>query len=222
VHDIRSFIKAIRKIVASHNLGEPGAYRRWNWQNADSTCDLSLNPYGCADVANILYMIGDFPRDPRERECWIRTLRGQQNSDTGLLRERKPEIKNHEIHSTAFCIAALELFDACKRGPKERADMLQGLGIRSLAYDWRDEHIGTFDEELAQLRAHDVCLLAFYLIGGVPEDEDRARENPGNPARWSRSPSAWNPRTSGSCTISITGMNIWTPCPRCFRPCCPT
>ena len=38
----------------------------------------------------------------------------------------------------AWCIVP---FDACKRGPKERAVMLQRLGIRALAYDWRDEHI---------------------------------------------------------------------------------
>lgn len=55
--------------------------------------------------------------------------------------------------------------------------MLQQLGIRSLAYDWRDEHIPTFDEELAQLREHDLRMTAFYLIAGWPEDQASAAED---------------------------------------------
>jgi hypothetical protein len=50
----------------------------------------------------------------------------------------------------AWCIVP---FVTCKRGPQERAVMQQRLGIRALAYDWRDEHIKSFDEELRQLRA---------------------------------------------------------------------
>lgn len=45
----------------------------------------------------------------------------------------------------AWCIVP---FDASKRTPAERAAMLQRLGIGALAYDWRQEHIPTFDEEL--------------------------------------------------------------------------
>lgn len=75
----------------------------------------------------------------------------------------------------AWCIVP---FDAKKRGPRERAEMLRRLGLRALAYDWRDEHIPTFDEELAQLRANDIRLAAFYQIGGWPDDEAAAREAP--------------------------------------------
>ena len=42
----------------------------------------------------------------------------------------------------AWCIVP---FDARNRGPEERAEMLQRLGIKRLAYDWRAEHIPTFD-----------------------------------------------------------------------------
>jgi len=170
MHDIRNFIEAVREIVASHNLGEPGAYRRWNWQNAESTRDLSLNPYGCADAANILYTIGDFPRDPHEQQCWVQTLRGQQDSETGLFRERKPQIKNHEIHTTAFCIAALELFDALPehplaalaqyRDPKAMEDFLDGLDWR--LDPWGESHKGAG------------LYVALVLAGEVPlEWEDR-------------------------------------------------
>src|SRR5262245_34288462 len=38
----------------------------------------------------------------------------------------------------AWCIVP---FDSQKRGPEERAAMLQRLGFRHFAYDWRAEHI---------------------------------------------------------------------------------
>ena len=38
----------------------------------------------------------------------------------------------------AWCIVP---FDARKRGPKERAAMLEKLGFKSFAYDYRAEHI---------------------------------------------------------------------------------
>lgn len=75
----------------------------------------------------------------------------------------------------AWCIVP---FDASKRGPRERAEMLKRLGVRSLAYDWRDEHLDTFDEELRELRAQDIRMSAFYWMAGWPESEEQARANP--------------------------------------------
>ena len=43
----------------------------------------------------------------------------------------------------AWCIVP---FDAKKRGPEERAEMLKTLGLRRFAYDWRDEHLPTLDQ----------------------------------------------------------------------------
>lgn len=45
----------------------------------------------------------------------------------------------------AWCIVP---FDGQRRGPEARALMLKGLGIEQLAYDYRNEHIPTFDAEL--------------------------------------------------------------------------
>ena len=75
----------------------------------------------------------------------------------------------------AWCIVP---FDARKRGPQERAAMLQRLGIGALAYDWRDEHIERFDEELCQLRDHGVEMTAFWLSGSYPLDEQGVWEDP--------------------------------------------
>ena len=49
----------------------------------------------------------------------------------------------------AWCVVP---FDSKARGPEARADMLTRLGIFGLAYDWRAEHIPTFDEEMETLK----------------------------------------------------------------------
>ena len=59
----------------------------------------------------------------------------------------------------AWCIVP---FDARHRGPKERADMLVRLGIRRIAYDWRDNNIPEWDEELEQYKAHGIELVGFW------------------------------------------------------------
>ena len=47
-----------------------------------------------------------------------------------------------EKNLVAWCIVP---FDARRRGPEERAEMLRRLGFTRFAYDWRSEHIPTFD-----------------------------------------------------------------------------
>lgn len=59
----------------------------------------------------------------------------------------------------AWCIVP---FDARSRTPDERARMLRNLGITRLAYDWRDEHIPTFDEEIEALKRYGIQLEAFW------------------------------------------------------------
>ena len=59
----------------------------------------------------------------------------------------------------AWCIVP---FDAKKRGPEERAQMLENLGITKLAYDWREKDIPTFDAEVDALRKHKIKLEAFW------------------------------------------------------------
>lgn len=61
----------------------------------------------------------------------------------------------------AWCIVP---FDAEKRGPEARAAMLEELGITMLAYDWRNEHIPTFDEEWKALNRHHIKLQAFWMV----------------------------------------------------------
>jgi len=60
----------------------------------------------------------------------------------------------------AWCIVP---FDAKKRGPEERAAMLERLGLRRLAYDWRAEHLPTFEAELEALARHGIELTAWWF-----------------------------------------------------------
>lgn len=96
----------IRATVKKHEL-ENGAYARWLWQNEKGNRKLGPNEYGCADAANILYMLGDMPRDVETRTQRVKAIQAFQNPETGLFWEGT----HHELHCTAHCTAALELFD---------------------------------------------------------------------------------------------------------------
>jgi hypothetical protein len=60
----------------------------------------------------------------------------------------------------AWCIVP---FDSQKREPEARAEMLERLGIHRLAYDWRAEHIPTFDSEVAAMRKHHIDITAWWF-----------------------------------------------------------
>ncbi len=60
----------------------------------------------------------------------------------------------------AWCIVP---FDAKKRGPEERAAMMERLGFRRFAYDYRAEHIPQFDAEMEALRSHKIELTAWWF-----------------------------------------------------------
>jgi len=64
----------------------------------------------------------------------------------------------------AWCIVP---FDTKKRGPEARAQMLEQLGIKQLAYDWRAEHISTFDAEVAAMQRHGGDITAWWFPGAL-------------------------------------------------------
>jgi hypothetical protein len=67
----------------------------------------------------------------------------------------------------AWCIVP---FDAKKRGPEERAQMLDRLGIRRLAYDYRAEHIPTFDAEVEAMKRHGIEFMAWWFPGELNDE----------------------------------------------------
>lgn len=70
----------------------------------------------------------------------------------------------------AWCIVP---FDAARRSPDERARMLVDLGIRQLAYDWRDEHVPQFDEEITATKRHGVRIVAWWMAGAELNEANR-------------------------------------------------
>jgi putative heme-binding domain-containing protein len=70
----------------------------------------------------------------------------------------------------AWCIVP---FDSKQRTPEQRAEMLDRLGIKRLAYDWRAEHVPMFDQEMETLRKHGITLQAFWVAPGELNDQSR-------------------------------------------------
>ncbi|MBN9519900.1 TIM barrel protein [bacterium] len=67
----------------------------------------------------------------------------------------------------AWCIVP---FDAKKRGPEERVAMLKQLGFTKYAYDWRAEHLPTFDREVGLLKEHGIELTAIWFPANLGPD----------------------------------------------------
>ena len=142
--NIDCLIQQIRACVDRHNLGAPGAYTRYT---VGPRVDGKINEYGVADAANILYTINDFTQAQEDRSHWIKILRDLQDPETGMYEEPT----HHTIHTTAHCLAALELFDAKALYPCTYLnDCLTKEGLYSkleneIRWDtdpWRDSHIG--------------------------------------------------------------------------------
>lgn len=67
----------------------------------------------------------------------------------------------------AWCIVP---FDAKKRGPEERVAMLKQLGFTKYAYDWRAEHLPTFDREVGLLKERGIELTAVWFPANLGPD----------------------------------------------------
>jgi sugar phosphate isomerase/epimerase len=82
----------------------------------------------------------------------------------------------------AWCIVP---FDAKKRGPEERGAMLEKLGLRHVAYDWRGEHVPTFAQEWEALAKHGVALDAFWTVPpGFPQSLEQFQQRGLKPSFW--------------------------------------
>lgn len=59
----------------------------------------------------------------------------------------------------AWCVVP---FDSMKRTPRERAAMLHQLGFSKMAYDWREQHLPSFPEEVQALKENQIELVAVW------------------------------------------------------------
>lgn len=83
-------------------------------------------------------------------------------------------------------IAALWIvpYDAKKRGPEERALMLKQLGLTKLAYDWRAEHVNTFDAEIDAMQKHGIEISAWWYPSQNQKILDAIKSHGIHPQLW--------------------------------------
>src|SRR4051794_3556303 len=67
----------------------------------------------------------------------------------------------------AWCIVP---FDSKKRAPEERAAMMEQLGFKLYAYDYRAEHMPTFDAEMDAIKRHGITLVAWWFPGTMNDE----------------------------------------------------
>ena len=67
----------------------------------------------------------------------------------------------------AWCIVP---FDSHNRPPMERAKMLSELGFTKFAYDYRAEHVPTFEEEILALKKYNIELTAWWFPGSLNDE----------------------------------------------------
>ena len=86
---LQPVLDRVLDVLKTHELEHPGEYTRWLWQNEANDRKLGLNEYGCADAANILYMLGCFRRTAKtvnagSKRCSLSSIRIRDS----LLRRR--------------------------------------------------------------------------------------------------------------------------------------
>jgi hypothetical protein len=127
----------------------------------------------------------------------------------------------------AWCIVP---FDAKKRNPAERATMLKELGIGRCAYDWRNEHVVEFEEEILEYKKHGIEYFAFW--GGHKSALALFEKHGLHPQIWQTAPSPKDgtqeekvPQSSVANWVStIMAVGVGSPriSSRCAKGCAPS
>jgi hypothetical protein len=85
----------------------------------------------------------------------------------------------------AWCIVP---FDAKQRTPAQRAEMLERIGVKRFAYDWREQHLASFEQELQELARRRIELTAVWFPGALDRNArlilDLLRKHKLRPQLW--------------------------------------
>jgi len=130
--ELAPWLAQVEARVEAHRVA-PGAFRCRRGDGPGSA-----DPYGCADALNLRYTLGLEPAPPTEREEAVATLHRFQEPATGLFRDAT----HHPLHTTAHCLAALELLDAPpphRLAELEALDAPGALEVFLDGLDWRDD-----------------------------------------------------------------------------------
>ncbi|MEO8271177.1 MAG: hypothetical protein ABI557_15755, partial [Aureliella sp.] len=95
---------------------------------------------------------------------------GWTSADEPNVAVVRPELGNLQRDKlVAWCVVP---FDAAHRSPEQRAQMLDELGLKHLAYDWREEHVASWDAEIDALKRHNIELTGWWCAGSLDPLED--------------------------------------------------
>lgn len=89
---------------------------------------------------------------------------------TMLLPAMEPPKLFAQENLVAWCVVP---FDAKQRGPTERVAMLKELKLTRYAYDWRDKHLPTFDQEVQEVKAAGITLQAVWFPTTLSRDSQQ-------------------------------------------------
>jgi hypothetical protein len=142
--DLTDFIDHLEGLLPKHAVGN-GQYQRHQRAAGHETSG-SADAYGCADAANILYTLGTLPAAGEQRSAMVESIRSFQNAESGVFYD--PTHSDH--HTTAHCVAALELFDEAPAHPlrflsevaQKPGSLEQFLDELDWAGPWRASHNG--------------------------------------------------------------------------------
>lgn len=125
---LNDLVDAAHGVIERCELDGSGRYKRWavppekppgkgRYKHPNGT-DIdfdpaAINPYGVADAANLLYTLNAMPHDEAEHRGFIEVLSEMQDAETGLFYEGS----HHAYHTTAHCVAAMELFEGLPSHP---------------------------------------------------------------------------------------------------------
>lgn len=79
------------------------------------------------------------------------------SADTLFAAEAPENLRRENL--VAWCIVP---FDSENRNPNQRAEMLERLGLKRVAYDWREQHVKEFEEEILAYKERDIEFFAFW------------------------------------------------------------
>jgi sugar phosphate isomerase/epimerase len=87
-----------------------------------------------------------------------------------VLASEPPADVFRQDNLAAWCIVP---FDKKSRTPGQRVEMLQKLGFKKYAYDWRSQHLPTFDEEVGLLKKANIELTAVWFPANLGDESQK-------------------------------------------------
>ncbi|HJZ55633.1 MAG TPA: hypothetical protein VKE74_11765, partial [Gemmataceae bacterium] len=99
------------------------------------------------------------------RREWLASVPAAVLASRGFTAQTKDIFAADNL--VAWCIVP---FDKKNRNPAERVEMLAKLGFKRFAYDWRAQHLPSFDEEVQLLKRRQIELTAVWFPANLGPD----------------------------------------------------